>query len=125
MRTIVSLTCEHVFGCTCIGDCLLLLKVLIHSTKHVFSVEVQMSESGQSSQTDPSGQDPRTDPSDLANDLPTKAHHPKAFKFPKRNFENKMVVNRSFQSVWFEKWPWLHYVENNDTACTLYHVCGS
>ena len=79
-------------------------------TKRVFSVEVKISESDQSSQTDPSGQDPRTDPSDLASDLPTKAHHPKAFKFLKRSFGKKMVVNRSFQSIRFDKWFWLHYV---------------
>ena len=78
-----------------------------------------MNESGQSSQTDPSGQDPRTDPSDLPSDLPAKAHHPKAFKFLKRSFGKKTVVNRSFQSIWFEKWPWLHYVENDDTVLCI------
>ena len=78
-----------------------------------------MNESGQSSQTDPSGQDLRTDPSDLPSDLPAKAHHPKAFKFPKRSFGKKMVVNRSFQLIWFEKWPWLHYVENDDTVLCI------
>ena len=41
-----------------------------------------MSESGQSSQTDPSGQDLRTDRVTDPSDLPTKAHHPKAFNFP-------------------------------------------
>ena len=73
-----------------------------------------MSEFGQSSQTDPSDLDTdwRANPSDL----PTKAHHPKAFKFPKRSFGKKKIVNRSFQLIWFEKWPWLHYVENNDTV---------
>ncbi len=25
-----------------------------------------------------------------------------------------MVVNQSFQPSWFEKWPWLHYTENDD-----------
>ena len=84
-----------------------------------------MSESGQSSQTHPSGQDPRTDPSDLASDLPTKTHHPKAFKFPKRNFGKKTVVNRSFQSIWFEKWPWLRYVENDDTVLCITCVQAS
>ena len=78
-----------------------------------------MSESGQSSQSDPSGQDPRTDPSDLTSDLPTKAHHPKVFKFLKRSFGKKMVVNQSFQSIWFEKWPWLSYVENDDTGLCI------
>ena len=55
-----------------------------------------MIESGQSSQTNPSSQYPRTDPSDLASNLPTKAHHPKAFKFPKRSFGKKTVVNQVF-----------------------------
>ena len=78
-----------------------------------------MIESGQSSQTDPSSQYPRTDTSDLASNLPTKAHHPKAFKFPKRSFGKKTVVNQSFQSIWFEKWPWLHYIENDDTVLCI------
>ena len=81
-----------------------------------------MSESGQSSQTNPSGQDDlRTDPSDLVSDLPTKAHHPKAFKFLKRSFRKKTVFNRSFQSIWFEKWTWLYYVENDEIVlCITY-----
>ena len=76
-----------------------------------------MSESGQSSQTNPSGRDPRTDPSDLTSDLPTKAHHPKAFK--SLHFRKKTVVNRNFQSIWFEKWPWLYYVENDDIVLCI------
>ena len=67
------------------------------------------------SETDPSGQDPRTGPTVL----PTKAHHPKAFKFPKRTFRKKTVVNWSFQSIWFIKWPWLHYVNNDDAVLCI------
>ena len=81
-----------------------------------------MSESGQSSQTNPSGQDPRTDPSNLASNLPIKAHHPKAFKFLKRSFGKQTVDNQNFQSIWFEKWPWLHYIGNDDTV--LYIMCA-
>jgi len=36
--------------------------------------------------------------------LPAEAHQPR-----KRSFGRKVVVNRSFQPLWFEKWPWLHY----------------
>ena len=73
-----------------------------------------MSESGQ---TDPGGQDPST--CTAVSVLPTKAHHPKSFKFPKRSFGKKTVVNRSFQSVWFNKYPWLHYIENDDAVLCI------
>ena len=49
-------------------------------------------------------------------DLPPEAHQPRSFEFPKRNFGKKVVVNRSFQPSWFEKWPWLHYIENQDAV---------
>jgi len=48
-----------------------------------------MSESGQ---TDPSGQVPRTGPTDL----PTKAHHQKAFKFQKEVLERKWWLIKVF-----------------------------
>ena len=30
------------------------------------------------------------------------------------------AVRRSFQTAWFDKWPWLHYREENDSmlCCT-------
>ncbi|XP_044171572.1 uncharacterized protein LOC122955905 [Acropora millepora] len=37
---------------------------------------------------------------------------PKNFKFPQRTFGN--TKKRSFQPVWFEQRPWLHYVEKTD-----------
>ena len=51
--------------------------------------------------------------------LPAEAHQPKKFKFPKRSFGKKTVVYRSFQSSWFEKWPWLHYIENDDAVTCI------
>ena len=48
--------------------------------------------------------------------LPAEAHQPRTFEFPKRSFGKKVVVNRSFQPSWFEKWPWLHYIENDDAV---------
>ena len=49
-------------------------------------------------------------------DLPEKAHQPRKFNFPKREFGKSKLVKRSFQSSWFDKWPWLHYNENEDTV---------
>lgn len=46
--------------------------------------------------------------------LPTEPHQPRSFQFPKKEFGKKSVVKRSFQPVWFSKWPWLHYVEDED-----------
>ena len=41
---------------------------------------------------------------------------PRAFHFPKREFGKKSAVRRSFQTAWFDKWPWLHYREENDSV---------
>ena len=43
-------------------------------------------------------------------------HQPRAFHFPKREFGKKSAVRRSFQTAWFDKWPWLHYREENDSV---------
>ena len=48
--------------------------------------------------------------------LPAEANQPRTFEFPKRSFGKKAVVNRTFQPSWFEKWPWLHYIENDDAV---------
>ncbi len=48
--------------------------------------------------------------------LPDQAHQPRTYKFPQRQFGKKVVSNRSFQPLWFDKWPWLHYLENQDTV---------
>ncbi len=48
--------------------------------------------------------------------LPVEAHQPRTFEFTKRSFGKKVVVNRSFQPSSFEKWPWLHYIENEDAV---------
>ena len=48
----------------------------------------------------------------------TGPHQPNKFNFPKREYGKKNVVRRSFHPSWFSKWPWLHYVEEQDTvAC--------
>jgi len=53
-------------------------------------------------------------------------HQPQTLEFPKRNFGKKVVINRNFQLSWFEKWPWLHYTENDDVkfnqTAKTYHV---
>ena len=52
-----------------------------------------------------------------ATDVPlVKPHQPRNFKFPQWNFGQKTVVKRSFQASWFNKWTWLHYVEDKDLA---------
>ena len=43
------------------------------------------------------------------------------FKFPKRSFGKKNIVQRSFQHSWFSKWPFLHYSEANDEVYC--HTC--
>ena len=53
--------------------------------------------------------------------LPEKPHQPRAFHFPKREYGKKSVVRRSFQTAWFDKWPCLHYREENDSV--LCHTC--
>ena len=45
-----------------------------------------------------------------------KPHQPRNFKFPKRSFGKKTVVQRAFQSQWFSRWKWLHYVEESDAV---------
>lgn len=55
----------------------------------------------------------------LTNHLPTKAHQPRRFDFPKRSFGKKTTVHRSFQSTWFDKWHWLHYRESDDSVICI------
>ena len=50
-------------------------------------------------------------------ELPTplignKAHQPRKFQFPRREFGKTSIVKRSFQQQWFNRWPWLHYDED-------------
>ena len=46
---------------------------------------------------------------------------PKKFNFPNKKFEKTKVIMRSFQPSWFEKWPWLHYNESEDSVlCHTY-----
>ena len=56
-------------------------------------------------------------------DFAERPNQPMKFNFPKRQFGKTKIVNRSFQSQWFQKWRWLH----NDEACDLsycnYHIC--
>ena len=52
---------------------------------------------------------------DLDSDKP---NQPKSFKFPLRTFGKR---THSFQVAWFQRWPWLHYIEHNDTV--VCHLC--
>ena len=40
----------------------------------------------------------------------------KTFKFPQREFGKTGAQKRSFQHQWFQRWSWLHYVEDGDLA---------
>ena len=51
-----------------------------------------------------------------------KPHQPSSFRFPKREFGNTLVMKRSFQRKWFDRWSWLHYEENLDFAFCLTRV---
>ena len=51
--------------------------------------------------------------------LDSRPHQPTHFNFPQREFGQK---GYRFQVSWFQKWPWLHYIEHNDTV--LCHTCA-
>ena len=44
-------------------------------------------------------------------------HQPSAtFKFPRLEIGKQTIVKRSFQHSWFQKYPWIHYDEKNDSS---------
>ena len=45
-----------------------------------------------------------------------KAHQPCKFQFPQREFGKTSIVKCSFQQQWFDRWPLLHYDEDQDLA---------
>ena len=51
--------------------------------------------------------------------FPEQAHQPRLYPFPKRSFGNKVPAQRSFQPSWFDKWPWLHYLESSDAVLCI------
>ncbi len=54
-------------------------------------------------------------------DIPAKPHQPTTFRYPKRSFGKKKVVQCSFKASWFAKWPFLHYIESKDVV--FCHTC--
>ena len=52
--------------------------------------------------------------------IPDKPNQPQLASFPKVSF-GKGSKKRSFQSSWFDKWPWLHWNESHESV--LCHVC--
>ena len=54
-------------------------------------------------------------------DIPERPHQPLNFPYPKRSFEKKSVVQRSFRPSWFSQWPFLHYEESRDLV--FCHTC--
>ena len=48
--------------------------------------------------------------------LSDKPNQPRSFNFPKRTFGKSAIVHHSFNSKWFDRWPWLHYSETNDSV---------
>ena len=57
----------------------------------------------------------------IASCTPYIPHQPRGFPFPKREYGKTNVAKRSFRHSWFDKWPWLHYCEENDSV--VYHTC--
>ena len=54
--------------------------------------------------------------------VPTKPNQPlTGVQFPKRSFGRTKVVERSCQSSWFSRWPFLHYDEGKDAL--FCHTC--
>ena len=49
-------------------------------------------------------------------DIGDEALQPRKLSFPKRKFGVKNPVERCFQPTWFDKWSWLHYREETDSA---------
>ena len=49
-------------------------------------------------------------------------HQPRNLVFPKRNFGQSRIVQRSFQGSWFDSYPWLHYDEALDLV--FCHICA-
>ena len=59
---------------------------------------------------------------DILEDVPETPHQPNClFNFPKRSFGETNVVKRSFQHIWFQKWPFLHDKESSDVVYC--HTC--
>ena len=52
-------------------------------------------------------------------ELPSVPHQPKSFYFPKRSFGKKVIVKRSFQASWFDRWSWLHFIALMSAVCKL------
>ena len=48
-----------------------------------------------------------------------KPHQPSNFHFPQREFGKTSVVKRLFQHNSFQRWPWLHYDEEQG-SCVLF-----
>ena len=55
----------------------------------------------------------------FAMELPSVPHQPKSFDFPKSSFGKKVIVKRSFQASWFDRWSWLHYIALMSAVCKL------
>ena len=49
-------------------------------------------------------------------ELPSVPHQPKSFDL---SFGKKVVVKRSFQASWFDRWSWLHYIALMSAVCKL------
>ena len=55
--------------------------------------------------------------------LASKPHQPRNFRFPRREFGKKTIIQRAFQPSWFDRFAWLHYDEARDAA--FCHICCS
>ena len=53
--------------------------------------------------------------------IPDKPNQPQLAYFPRVTF-GKGSIKRSFQSSWFDKWPWLHWNESHESVL-CHHVC--
>jgi len=53
---------------------------------------------------------------DVLPDLGDKPNQPKLFPFPKCKIGDQKPTFRSFQSLWFEKWPRISYDKTHDKA---------
>ena len=51
------------------------------------------------------------------------AHQPRQHRFPQREFGKTSIIKHSFQQQWFDRWPWLHFCEQQDLTLFFMHQC--
>ena len=57
-------------------------------------------------------------------EIPSSPRQPSStYTLPKQCFGNKVIVQRSCQRLWFERWPFLHYDKGQGKDVVFCHTC--